>query len=413
MVIRRLVIRLVILFVLAAAAGLSAQFTHAQTDVTRHTVAEGETLFRIAMRYGTTPEAIMAANGIGDARSIQIGQELIIPGVNGTEYANSDTNSGTNSEPASTATLESATAAPTEAPNTPQPTAEDATATFAVTSAVTNTPTPMIHTVAAGDTLNRIATRYGVTVEAIIRANGLANPDALALGQELVIPGVAGLPPGVTPTATTISLPDIPTETPMGPLRPTQDPKALEDMQEHVVQRGEGLSAIATKYGLSWEAIAAANNIQNPDLIFPGAVLRIPNEDLPEPGDYMPVPPPAPSPTGKHILVILSEQRVYAYEDGVMLRTILGSTGLPATPTVQGEYAVYIKYEAQLMTGPGYYLPDVPFVLYFYQGYALHGAYWHSNWGNPMSHGCVNLPPEQARWLYHWSEIGTPVTVRW
>ena len=44
------------------------------------------------------------------------------------------------------------------------------------------------------------------------------------------------------------------------------------------------------------------------------------------------------------------------------------------------------------MSGPGYYLPGVPYVMYFYQGYGLHGTYWHDNFGQPMSHGCVNLP---------------------
>lgn len=49
------------------------------------------------------------------------------------------------------------------------------------------------------------------------------------------------------------------------------------------------------------------------------------------------------------------------------------------------------------MTGPGYDLPNVPYTMYFYQGYGLHGTYWHNNFGTPMSHGCVNMPtPERA-----------------
>ena len=65
------------------------------------------------------------------------------------------------------------------------------------------------------------------------------------------------------------------------------------------------------------------------------------------------------------------------------------------------------------MSGPGYYLPDVPYVMYFYQSYGLHGTYWHSNFGQPMSHGCVNLPTPEAEWFFNWAEVGTPVHVQW
>ncbi|MCD6030113.1 MAG: ErfK/YbiS/YcfS/YnhG family protein, partial [Thermomicrobiales bacterium] len=45
------------------------------------------------------------------------------------------------------------------------------------------------------------------------------------------------------------------------------------------------------------------------------------------------------------------------------------------------------------------------------EGHALHGTYWHSNFGMPMSHGCVNLPMDVAEWMYRWAPEGTPVTV--
>lgn len=60
----------------------------------------------------------------------------------------------------------------------------------------------------------------------------------------------------------------------------------------------------------------------------------------------------------------------------------------------------------------GFYdLPNVPNVMYFYQGYSIHGAYWHNNFGYQMSHGCVNAPLAAAEWLYNWASIGTPVTM--
>lgn len=68
------------------------------------------------------------------------------------------------------------------------------------------------------------------------------------------------------------------------------------------------------------------------------------------------------------------------------------SSGLPGTPTVTGRFQVGIKCaDWRRMTGPGYDLPGVPWVMYFYGSYALHGAYWHNNFGTPMSHGCVNI----------------------
>ena len=63
------------------------------------------------------------------------------------------------------------------------------------------------------------------------------------------------------------------------------------------------------------------------------------------------------------------------------------------------------------MSGPGYFLPGVPFTMYFYKGYGLHGTYWHNNFGTPMSHGCVNLTIPDSEWLYGFASIGTLVNV--
>ncbi len=65
-----------------------------------------------------------------------------------------------------------------------------------------------------------------------------------------------------------------------------------------------------------------------------------------------------------------------------------------------------------LIGGEYYNVPEVPSVMYFTDvGHAIHGAYWHNNFGTPMSHGCVNLPLDVAEWLYRWASEGTPVTV--
>jgi uncharacterized protein YraI len=140
----------------------------------------------------------------------------------------------------------------------------------------------------------------------------------------------------------------------------------------------------------------------------------------------VPVAEPAPTPTptplplpelppelyeDRWIDIDLTHQRVTAYEGQAPVYTTLASTGLPNTPTPVGQYRIWIKLRYDDMTGPGYYLKDVPHVMYFYQGYGFHGVWWHTNFGHPMSHGCVNLPNEAAEWLFNWADVGTFVNV--
>jgi lipoprotein-anchoring transpeptidase ErfK/SrfK len=110
----------------------------------------------------------------------------------------------------------------------------------------------------------------------------------------------------------------------------------------------------------------------------------------------------------KWIDVDLSEQRLVAYEGSTPVLSVLISSGLPGTPTVTGQYRIYVKYRSTPMSGPGYYLPNVPFTMYFYRGYGLHGTYWHDNFGHPMSHGCVNLRTSDAEWLFNWTTPYVP-----
>lgn len=111
--------------------------------------------------------------------------------------------------------------------------------------------------------------------------------------------------------------------------------------------------------------------------------------------------------------VDLTNQRVYAYEGDVIVNSFIVSTGTWATPTVTGQYKIYVKYRSAKMSGPGYYLPNVPYIMYFYKGYGLHGTYWHNNFGTPMSHGCVNLRTDDAAWLFNWASVGTLVNVHY
>lgn len=111
------------------------------------------------------------------------------------------------------------------------------------------------------------------------------------------------------------------------------------------------------------------------------------------------------------IAVDLSDQRVYAYEGDRQVNSFLVSTGTWRTPTVTGTFRIYLKLLYDDMAGPGYYLPDVPYTMYFYEGYGLHGTYWHNNFGTPMSHGCVNLETGDAAWLFDFADVGTVVHV--
>ncbi|MFH1524909.1 MAG: L,D-transpeptidase family protein [Chloroflexota bacterium] len=111
--------------------------------------------------------------------------------------------------------------------------------------------------------------------------------------------------------------------------------------------------------------------------------------------------------------VNLSQQRLYAYEGDTVVASFLVSTGVWQFPTVTGQFHIYIKLESTLMAGDGYYLPNVPYTMYFYKGYGIHGTYWHNNFGVPMSHGCVNMYTPDSKWMFYWASVGTLVNVHY
>lgn len=113
-------------------------------------------------------------------------------------------------------------------------------------------------------------------------------------------------------------------------------------------------------------------------------------------------------PGEKWIEVNVTTQQVTAWEGDRPVFSFIVSTGLPNTPTILGEFHIYWKLESALMIGPNYYLPEVPYTMYFYRGYALHGTYWHHNFGQPMSHGCVNLETGEAKKLFEWADPVLP-----
>jgi hypothetical protein len=114
---------------------------------------------------------------------------------------------------------------------------------------------------------------------------------------------------------------------------------------------------------------------------------------------------------GRWIDVDLGDQTLTAYEGSDPIMTFLVSTGTTAHPTVTGQFRIWVKLESTRMKGPGYDLKDVPYTMYFYEGYGLHGAYWHNNFGTPMSHGCVNLSISDSAWLFNFASVGTLVNI--
>jgi len=353
-----------ILIVMLVAFSVSAQ-----EDGTIHIVLPGENLFRISQEYNVDVDSIAQANNITNTWKIYAGQQLIIP--NGTL----DTSAITLPE---------------------QPTVQ------APLIVPTPTAPPIQHyTVASGQSLAQIAENHGMSLNEIATLNNITNPDLIYAGQQLVVTGGDGSDTTIANTDTQVAA-------------PTAAP-SITTAVTHIVQPGETLATIAQLYGISWLQIAQSNNIYDADHVEVGQEITIPGGSVLTDADYSfisaPAAPPARIGTGKEIIVDLSDERTYAYEDGKLVRNVLSSTGLPGTPTVKGAFSVQRKYVSQTMTGPGYYLPGVPYIMYFYAGYALHGTYWHNNFGHPMSHGCVNLPTSEAEWFYNWTEIGTPVYV--
>lgn len=112
------------------------------------------------------------------------------------------------------------------------------------------------------------------------------------------------------------------------------------------------------------------------------------------------------------VAVNLGQQTAVAYEGDVPVYAAMVATGLPATPTVQGIFRTWQRLASGKMsggsaaTGGYYYLEGVTWTCYFHAGYALHTAYWHDAFGRRRSHGCVNLSPYDAWWIYQWSAPG-------
>lgn len=121
----------------------------------------------------------------------------------------------------------------------------------------------------------------------------------------------------------------------------------------------------------------------------------------------LPVERPASVDTDIWVSIDLYEQVVIAYEGNTAIFATLISTGLPRWPTYEGTFHIFTRREREDMTwgevgDDYYYLEEVPWTMFFDNGRALHGAYWHDGFGYRRSHGCVNMSITDAHWMYMW-----------
>ncbi|MGD2207585.1 MAG: LysM peptidoglycan-binding domain-containing protein, partial [Anaerolineae bacterium] len=243
---------------------------------TIHVVKRGETLYAIARRYSVSVQAIVNANGLHNPNFIWVGQRLRIP----------------------------CCGAPAPSPSAGY----------------------VIYVVKRCDTLAAIAWRYGVTVNAIVQANGIRNPNFIWVGQRLRIPATA----------------------PPRPAKPIV----------HVVQRGEILAAIAWRYGVTVWDIVAANGLRNPNFIWVGQRLIIPGAKPAAPPKPKPTkaPRPKPSATPKptqppakawavRVVSNTNQDHPVPGPGSVLQVSVKGKTDLPVKLTL-GEF-----YETSMPTG--------------------------------------------------------------
>ncbi len=299
-----------------------------------HVVQRGETLSAIAVRYGTTVQSLMRWNSLRNANVIYVGQRLVVGRGSGGGQTSSTG----------------------------------------------------VHVVRRGETLSALARRYGTTVAAIRKANGLRN-NIIYVGQRLRLPGTGG---GSTAS-------------PGGGANPVY----------HTVRRGDTLASIARRYGTSIQRLASLNNISNISLIRVGQRLLVKGS---APAATRPVPAGA-----KKIVVDISEQRCYRYQGGQLLNTWRCSTGMNNATRV-GTFRVQSKLIKAYGSTWNIWMPY--WLGIYWAGpveNGFHGLPWRADtgrkiWaglvGRPATYGCIMLKDGPMKTLWEWADIGTKVVIR-
>lgn len=230
--------------------------------------------------------------------------------------------------------------------------------------------TPTSYTVQRGDTLLHIAQAHHVTINAMIRANDLPNPNFIYVGQRLTIP---------------------------------------EQGHYHVVMVGDTLSAIALRYGVSLSELRTLNQLSNPDLLYVGRSLRLPLTVQQRQSGL------------KEIVVDLSQQRAYLYEESTLIHQFIVSTGGYGRETVTGQYTILNKLPVAYAST---WNLSMPYWLGIYWAGPLQNGFhalpimpdgsrlWDGYLGTPVSYGCIILNDSDAETLYNWADLGTSVVIQ-
>lgn len=239
----------------------------------------------------------------------------------------------------------------------------------------------------SGDTLSGIAKQFGMATADLLRLNGLSNANVVWVGQRLRVSAR------------------------VAPVAPAEVRAPAPQLAEtiYVVKPGDTLAAIAAANQTTLQELLVDNGLPAANLVYAGQRLRVRAVSAASPLSLV----AAPADGKRWIEVNLTGQTLTAYQGDVAVMHTAISSGRSGTPTVTGRFAIGNKYRAQRMIGPGYDLPNVPWVMYFYGGYAIHGAYWHNSFGRPMSHGCVNMRVNESQMLYDWAPAGTEVYIHY
>ncbi len=306
-----------------------------------HTVQRGETLGGIALKYGTTVEALMRANGISNASLIVTGQRLTIPGRSSAGTASSG---GT-------------------------------------------------YTVKPGDTLSAVAARYNTTIDRLMALNGISNARYIYPGQVLRVGGSA---PASSGGAAASSAPSV-----------------------YVVRRGDSLSAIAARYGTTVSALMATNGLTRPNLIVVGQRLRIPGGSG---GASAGANTYQAGGSGLRFVVSISQQRCQLMSGSKVLNNWRCSTGRQGSGTKAGDFRIQSKIRNAWGSRWGFWMPY--WLGIYWAGKSengIHGQPWWPKggtvWaglvGTPITYGCVMLENTAAAALYNVAYIGMPVSIRY
>ncbi len=340
--------RLAVLLVLLMAAALASPVAADGPMV--YVVQQGDTLFGIAQRYQTTPDAIARLNNLPDRDALQVGQKLTIAAVGGGEVGAAD------------------------APGAP-------------VGPLRHSQPQRIHIVDSGETLSGIASEYSTTTEDLVRINGLSSAELISVGQRIILPEIE---PAVT-----------------------SGPEALISGRKvsYAVQDDDTLLSVAFRYGLDMRSVAVVNGLAGSSWLWPGQKIMLPLDwrvkDAPIPalakrievdiGDQR-----AYAYEGSHLIytfVVSTGIQTHPTRRGrFTIQTKMPmavSTGL----NLDMPYWMGIYYAGGTENG--------------FHGLPVNKANGAKMWGGfigrPISYGCIVLRDSDAATLYNWAEMGTVV----